>query len=473
VIGQERVERMNNPVMDALGTADFAEYERSIYEKHQRNAEQEILQALQALLLNTVFLAVVKEWAGRKSYRFHGYRPVNIRLKSGAQWQVRSPTFLKSKSKENKPGRKKKRRQDVQAHLGLEALGIFDRVSPELCALCVQIAALCPSFEVASSSLSGFGVTMNHSLLRNIFYRFARMAIPNRVQCHADAHWRRPGLRILVCIDAGRARERKKKRGRKPDNAKRQGFHSDWIAPWLLTISLFDQDGKSISSPAPIIDGSCGDIDQAFDLLKQHLEAVNLAEASEVVFCADGGSGIWRRFEQIAHDLGISNPRYVLDYTHAKQNMNQVCSLIVNTLRLSQKAAKKVCSDVRHMLWKGDIEGIANLVRERLKGKRNSLKKAMAKLESYFADHQKFRYDSYQALHIPIGSGTVESAVRRVINLRIKSPGTFWLRQNAESMLFIRSLVLTGKLKQAVSCLAISLFSNEFRLHEDTYASAA
>ncbi len=46
-------------------------------------------------------------------------------------------------------------------------------------------------------------------------------------------------------------------------------------------------------------------------------------------------------------------------------------------------------------------------------------------------------------------SGTVESAIRRVINLRIKGSGMFWKRENAEKMIFLRSLVLTGKLKNA------------------------
>jgi len=50
---------------------------------------------------------------------------------------------------------------------------------------------------------------------------------------------------------------------------------------------------------------------------------------------------------------------------------------------------------------------------------------------------------------LPTGSGTVESAIRRVINLRVKGAGMFWKRENAEKMFFLRSLVLTGKLKTA------------------------
>ena len=49
----------------------------------------------------------------------------------------------------------------------------------------------------------------------------------------------------------------------------------------------------------------------------------------------------------------------------------------------------------------------------------------------------------------PAGSGTAESVIRRVINVRIKGTGLFWKREHAENMIFLRSLVLTGKLKNA------------------------
>ena len=52
-----------------------------------------------------------------------------------------------------------------------------------------------------------------------------------------------------------------------------------------------------------------------------------------------------------------------------------------------------------------------------------------------------------KALNLPIGNGTVESAVRRVINLRLKDPRTFWYKENAEKILMPLELPETnGKL---------------------------
>ena len=73
----------------------------------------------------------------------------------------------------------------------------------------------------------------------------------------------------------------------------------------------------------------------------------------------------------------------------------------------------------------------------------------MKKLNEYFGNHNRFQYKTFRDQGLPTGSGTVESAIRRVINLRIKGAGLFWGREHAENMIFLRSLVLTGKLKNA------------------------
>lgn len=48
--------------------------------------------------------------------------------------------------------------------------------------------------------------------------------------------------------------------------------------------------------------------------------------------------------------------------------------------------------------------------------------------------HRRMDYSVSRHQNTPIGSGAVESAVRRVINLRVKRNATYWLRDNAECM---------------------------------------
>jgi len=435
-------------ITSVFDTADFSQYEQTVYEKHQKMAEREIITQLNVLLSNAYFLIRLKQWSAGCACHFLEYREITVRLKSGQSWQVRSPVFLRAKPK-TKRGRSPKRQQGALRHLGLELLGIIKRISPALIEICISMAVLCPSFEVAANALRGFGITMNEHLLQNITQRFAGLAKCVRVECHAEDAWQKPGLKILICVDGGRIRERCAKRGRRKSGQKRQGYTTEWFEPRLLTINQFDEAGKKIKSVSPILDGSCGSLDDFFELLKQYLLSINLDEASEIVFCADGGKGIWPRTDKLISELGLNHAKQILDYTHAKQNISMVKKLISDTLKLSDKASRKLSKQVRELLWNGNINEIADLVREKLAGKRKAPTAALKKLNEYFGNDSRFQYKTFRDNGLPTGSGTVESAIRRVINLRIKGTGLFWKREHAENIIFLRSLVLTGKLKNA------------------------
>ena len=215
-------------------------------------------------------LTYLKQWCGKSAYHSIGFRDITIRLKSGQSWDVHSPVFLRSKSK-GKRGRSAKR-QEV-CHLGLELLGIINRISPALAEICVSMSVLCPSFEVAANALRGLGISMNDHLLQNITIRFSKLAKTVRVACHEEDVWQKPGIRILICVDGGRIRERCKKRGQRKKGLKRQGYKTEWFEPRLLIISQFDNEGKKIKSINPILDGSCGSLGD-FGSASMHAENI-------------------------------------------------------------------------------------------------------------------------------------------------------------------------------------------------------
>ena len=57
-------------------------------------------------------------------------------------------------------------------------------------------------------------------------------------------------------------------------------------------------------------------------------------------------------------------------------------------------------------------------------------------------------YPTLIKARLPIGSGSIESAVRRVVNLRIKAAGTFWTLENAEAMLHLRCQLKSNNWKE-------------------------
>jgi hypothetical protein len=50
-----------------------------------------------------------------------------------------------------------------------------------------------------------------------------------------------------------------------------------------------------------------------------------------------------------------------------------------------------------------------------------------------------------EAHKLPIGSGQVESAVRRGINLRCKAPGSFWTETTVSGLMHLRAAFKAGR----------------------------
>lgn len=60
----------------------------------------------------------------------------------------------------------------------------------------------------------------------------------------------------------------------------------------------------------------------------------------------------------------------------------------------------------------------------------------------------RLSYAHFRKLGLPLGSGAIESSIRRVINLRLKSNGMFWGDPQAETMLQVRAQVISNRWDQ-------------------------
>ena len=72
-------------------------------------------------------------------------------------------------------------------------------------------------------------------------------------------------------------------------------------------------------------------------------------------------------------------------------------------------------------------------------------------------------YDWFGYRGHPLGSGAVESAIRRVINLRLKGNGIYWREENAEAMLVLRSAALTGRWEETMERTQAAMASDRRR----------
>jgi hypothetical protein len=55
------------------------------------------------------------------------------------------------------------------------------------------------------------------------------------------------------------------------------------------------------------------------------------------------------------------------------------------------------------------------------------------------------KYGTMSSIGLPIGSGAMESAIRGVVNLRLKDASTYWLEESAEAILLLRSFYKSGR----------------------------
>ena len=94
--------------------------------------------------------------------------------------------------------------------------------------------------------------------------------------------------------------------------------------------------------------------------------------------------------------------------------------------------------ELKSLLWKGDITALVKRIKQLGKG---NLPRINSLLNFYAKQPNLFRYSYLRAIKMPCGSGIVESAVRRIINLRFKAPASFWLPDNVEPLMFLRGIV--------------------------------
>ncbi len=417
---------------------DFAGLEAALNEEcaHLNAALQQAM--LQALLMKEFLLNLLKTYAGRHGMRFKEYRRITLTLSNGQRIEVDSPYFIKAKAH----GRRKKRGPNGSGeHIGLKVLGFVGRVSPGLLSDAVQTALLCPSYEVASTVLKGRGIALNVKTLRRLCQLTGDVDVGLRGHIALSSNENLQGYTLVVSADGGRLRERRRKRGRKANHLKRQGYHTDWREPKLFTLYLLDEKGEVVKEFKPLHDATRGNHETMFTLLESDLRSLEIEQLARIVFCGDGGLWIWNGVEALCERRGFDKQRVyqVLDYTHAKQNLNEIVKLLSPA---KQASARRKWES---LLWNGYLDALEGSIKETMtdKAKRDQ---AMKKFASYFtSNRERMRYAWFKAQGLPCGSGHVESAIRRVINLRLKAPGTFWLKEMAECFLFLRSQLLSGR----------------------------
>jgi len=366
--------------------------------------------------------------ASPRKVKDFGYRAVTVQFLGGLEIELMARYWCRSQVRAGK---------GKGSYFGLMLLGVCDRTTPALASEVAQLAAALSSFEDARARLRQMGVSMSIRRIAGVAYHFAQRARSRQELDGMGIEGSLAGKRVVVSTDGGRLRVRKNKRGQKTKKG-RSRYHTDWREPKLLVIYVVDEKGRIAKEFSPVIDGTLQGPDEVFRLLEFYLRQLDIHQAKEVLFIADGAKWIWERVTQLWQRLGLVTVRRreLVDFYHVVEHVYALAAL--NT---SWGAAKRKqwATRQRRRLWRGELQQFLEEVERLCRGKRG---KDWNRERDYLIRNAKagrLNYSKARWAKMPMGSGSMESAVRRVINLRLKGPGIFWHEEHAEQMLLLRA----------------------------------
>jgi len=153
--------------------------------------------------------------------------------------------------------------------------------------------------------------------------------------------------------------------------------------------------------------------------LEQHIP-----EADDTSVTADGATWIWNLVADYFPDT-----RQIIDWFHACQHLFQAASALFPD---QPDQAQQWYAHSLDELFRGSAASIAHQLE----------RASLPEQASYFRVHQRrMQYQEFRDDGYPIGSGTVESAIKQ-FKARLAGPGMRWSPSGARQMLLLRASVL-------------------------------
>jgi hypothetical protein len=341
-------------------------------------------------------------------------------------------------------------REGAGTYPELAALGIRKGATPALQSRVGHLTALLPSIELARDELGRQGPTLDEKAVHRMARQLGAEALATRTrdlrryrEGSLPAGSEMAGQHVVAQVDGGRVRIRTQVQTRKRKGVKyRRKIRVEWREPKLLILYLSDRKGRMVRGTRPWIDGTLNGPDHLMELLAFHLHRLGAAQAKSVSFVSDGAPWIWNRLDWVIARAGLDPKRVerVLDLYHAVHHV----SLALQCLGLPEAERTRRYQALRHQLRAGRSREVVATLRQMAEGQPpdSGVWTEITFLEKHEAH---LRYDWFRYRGRPLGSGAVESAMRRVINLRLKGNGIYWREENAEGMLVLRAAAVTGR----------------------------
>ncbi len=450
---RQTVEASALAFLDAPGREEFLRLEESALQAFGVMSSHVVAGLMGMLHRNGAWVeAATAEERARSSValRHRGWRSTPVRFLGGARLNLGTPYLSENLTGRRGPTRGIGRRgkNGSGRYPALEALGVLHRATPALASEVARQSVRTASLDEARQALAERGIRITKETVRNLTLKVGQEALRQRdARIDLAEHGvvlsdEFVGQRVIISTDGGRIRMREGgKHGRKGKSGRRR-YRTPWREPKLVTAYLVDKKGRKRRDAVPLYDGTLEDADVAFKILATELKLRGGAKAKEIVLVADGARWIWNRADELARFLGIDPSRIVkvADFYHAVEHLSAIADLRAGW---SDSQRKRWVRRMRRRLRNGKVDAVIEEANGFCMG-RNA--KKILKEVNYFVGRRDFmQYADFAKRGIPLGSGGVESAIRRVVNLRLKGPSIFWRKANAECMLHLRSYLKAGR----------------------------
>lgn len=160
--------------------------------------------------------------------------------------------------------------------------------------------------------------------------------------------------------------------------------------------------------------------------------------AVERVILGDGAEWIW-----IEANNHLRSAIKIIDYYHACEHIHGLAHVLYDE---GDKNGVRWATTYCHKLKEEGPSGLIRALRRR-KAQNERQREALRLELGYFTKYRKYmKYPRYTAKGIMIGSGPVESACKIVVGQRLKQAGMRWTREGSDSVLAVRTALLSGEL---------------------------
>jgi hypothetical protein len=181
-----------------------------------------------------------------------------------------------------------------------------------------------------------------------------------------------------------------------------------------------------------------GTLDDWYKLVHMALVEAGALTAHEVIWIADGGSGIWEMVDELLPTTAFRKVTQVLDFYHASSHLWAAGRAYKGNATPEQR--KQCTKWVTPLLEQLRLGKVANVIQRLGKVKaKGSAAEEIARVRKYFETHRKrMRYNWLRDHKALIGSGAMESVHGWVIQARCRLPGMRWSVDGANAMLRLR-----------------------------------